>query len=118
MGTAAILKNIGMSSQKARLVADEIRGKPVERALDFLKFTEKKAARIIKKVLESAIANAEHNDGEDIDDLTVSEVCVDKAPALRRFQARAKGRANRIVKHRCHIRIVVSNAAELQAQRG
>ena len=108
MAVSAILKNAALSPQKARLVADQIRGLRVEKAMSWLTFTDKKAAKLIQSVLASAIANAEHNEGADIDELKVSKVCVDHAPSLKRFQARAKGRANRIVKRRCHISIEVS----------
>lgn len=109
MEVSATLRNIGMSAQKARLVAQEIRGLGVEKAIDQLTFMRKKAAHHFKKILESAIANAEHNEGADIDELRVLVVLVDEAPSLKRFMARAKGRGNRIVKRRCHITIVVSN---------
>lgn len=112
MQVSAVLKNVGLSPQKARLVADEVRGLAVEPALDKLRFMNKKAAQIIKKVLESAIANAEHNEGADIDDLKVAQICVDEAGVLRRFRARAKGRGNRILKRRSHIKIVVSEMKE------
>ena len=92
-----------------RLVADQIRGLPVEKALNLLAFSPKKGARIIKKVLESAIANAEHNDGADIDELKVKTIYVDKAESLRRFTARAKGRGNVILKQTCHIHVVVGD---------
>jgi large subunit ribosomal protein L22 len=109
METKAILRGARMSAQKGRLVADLIRGKPVDQALNVLAFSTKKGARIIKKVLESAIANAEHNDGADIDELKVKTIYVDKADTLRRFTARAKGRGNVIGKQTCHIRIVVGD---------
>lgn len=108
VAVSATYKNAALSPQKARLVADEIRGLQVGKALNWLKFTEKKAAKLIQGVLESAIANAEHNDGADIDELKISKVCVDQAPSLKRFKARAKGRANGIVKRRCHILIEVT----------
>lgn len=109
MQVSATLRDAGMSAQKARLVANEVRGKTVERAVEALTFIQKKAARIIKKLLESAIANAEHNQGADIDRLKVSTILVDEAASLKRFAARAKGRGNRIVKRRCHIKIIVSD---------
>lgn len=109
MEVSATLKNAGMSAQKARLVANEVRGKAVEKAVEQLTFVQKKAAKLIKKLLESAIANAEHNEGADIDELRVAKIEVDEAPSLKRFKARAKGRGNRIVKRRCHIKIVVSD---------
>jgi len=108
METAAKLMNARLSAQKARLVADQIRGMPVERALDILRFSSKKGARIVKKVLESAIANAEHNEGSDVDDLKVTTVFVDEGPSMKRVQPRAKGRANRIVKRTCHITVKVA----------
>ena len=107
METKATLRGVRLSAQKGRLVADLIRGKQVEQALNTLAFTQKKAAVIIKKVLESAIANAEHNDGADIDELRVKSICVDKATSLKRMSARAKGRGNRIEKQTCHITVTV-----------
>jgi len=98
------------SAQKARLVADQVRGMPVDRALNLLAFSPKKAAELIKKVLESAVANAEHNEGADIDTLTVQTIMVDEGPSLKRIRARAKGRADRIVKRTAHITVVVSDA--------
>ena len=98
-----------LSAQKGRLVADQIRGMPVDKALKLLAFSPKKGAVIIKKVLESAIANAEHNDGADVDELRVKSICVDKAESLRRFTARAKGRGNVIMKQTCHIHVVVGD---------
>lgn len=98
MQVAAILRYARVSPQKCRLVADAIRGKNVDDALKTLVFTPKKSARILKKVLESAIANAEHNHGADIDELKVSMIEVSEAPVLRRFRARAKGRGTRIIK--------------------
>lgn len=112
MNVSAVLRNVGLSPQKARLVANEVRGLKVEVALNKLRFMHKKAAQIIFKVLESAIANAEHNEGADIDELKISEICVDEAGTLRRFRARAKGRGNRILKRRSHIKIVVSETKE------
>ncbi len=102
-------KNARISAQKARLVADLIRGKDVAQALNILTFSPKKGAELIKKVLESAIANAEHNNGADIDELKVVAIFVDKGPSLKRFQARAKGRGNRIEKQTCHINVTVGN---------
>ena len=102
-------KNARISAQKARLVADLIRGKDVAQALNILTFSPKKSAELIKKVLESAIANAEHNNGADIDELKVVTIFVDKGPSLKRFQARAKGRGNRIEKQTCHINVTVGN---------
>ena len=109
MQATAILKYVRVSAQKGRLVADQIRGLPVERALNILAFSPKKGARIIKKVLESAIANAEHNDGADVDELKVTRVLVEKAATLRRFAARAKGRGVRILKRTSHITVTVSD---------
>lgn len=109
MQVSATLKNAGASPQKIRLVADVVRGMSVERAVEQLTFIPKKGAKLIKKLLESAIANAEHNEGADIDALRVESIMVDEAASLKRFQARAKGRGNRIVKRRCHIKIVVSD---------
>lgn len=102
-------KNARISAQKARLVADMIRGKDVAQALNILTFSTKKGAELIKKVLDSAIANAEHNEGADIDELKVVAIFVDKGPSLKRFQARAKGRGNRIEKQTCHINVTVGN---------
>ena len=102
-------KNARISAQKARLVADLIRGKEVAQALNVLAFSPKKGAELIKKVLESAIANAEHNEGADIDQLKVVTIFIDKGPSLKRFQARAKGRGNRIEKQTCHISVTVGN---------
>ncbi|WP_269900996.1 50S ribosomal protein L22 [Paenalcaligenes faecalis] len=107
METTATIRGVRISAQKARLVADMIRGQSVEQALNTLTFTPKKAAGIIKKALESAIANAEHNDGADIDELRVTTIFVDKAQSLKRFSARAKGRGNRIEKQTCHIVVKV-----------
>ncbi len=109
METRAILRGVRLSDQKGRLVADQIRGLPVDRALNILSFSPKKGAGIIKKVLESAIANAEHNDGADIDELKVKSIYVEKGVVLKRFTARAKGRGNRIVKPTCHIFLTVGN---------
>lgn len=100
-------KNIRVSAQKARLVADLVRGMPVARALNVLTFSSKKSAGLVKKTLESAIANAEHNQGADIDALKVKEIFIDKGPSLKRFTARAKGRGSKIEKQTCHINVVV-----------
>ena len=100
-----------MSPQKLRLVADQVRGMPVEDAVNLLTFSKKKAASLIKKVLDSAIANAEHNDGSDIDELEVSRIAVDEGPTLKRIRPRARGRANRILKRTSHIRVTVSEKA-------
>jgi large subunit ribosomal protein L22 len=109
METRAILRGVRLSDQKGRLVADQIRGLSVDKALSILAFSPKKGAGIIKKVLESAIANAEHNDGADIDELKVKTIFVEKGMVLKRFTARAKGRGNRIVKPTCHIFLTVGN---------
>ncbi|MDP2515877.1 50S ribosomal protein L22 [Photobacterium damselae subsp. piscicida] len=98
-----------ISPQKARLVADQLRGKPVAQALEILNFSNKKTADLIKKVLESAIANAEHNEGADIDDLNVAKIFVDEGPTMKRIMPRAKGRANRILKRSSHITVVVAD---------
>jgi large subunit ribosomal protein L22 len=107
METRAILRGVRLSDQKGRLIADQIRGLPVDKALNVLSFSPKKGAGIVKKVLESAIANAEHNDGADIDELKVTSIYVEKGTVLKRFTARAKGRGNRIVKPTCHIFLTV-----------
>jgi large subunit ribosomal protein L22 len=112
MNVSANLWGVRLSAQKGRLVADLIRGKKVDQALNILTFTPKKGAGIIKKVLESAIANAEHNNGADIDDLKVSKIIVEKGPVLKRFTARAKGRGNRIVKPTCHVFVTVGDGKQ------
>ena len=109
METTASVRGVRLSAQKGRLVADLIRGKPVDKALNILGFTQKKAAGIIKKALQSAIANAEHNEGADIDTLKVKTICVDQGSVLKRFTARAKGRGNRISKPTCHITVTVGD---------
>jgi large subunit ribosomal protein L22 len=109
MQVAAKLRYARISPQKCRLVADQIRGKPVAQALKILSFSRKKAARVIHKVLESAIANAEHNQGADIDELKVALVQVDGAPFLARYSARAKGRGDRILKRNSHITVRVGD---------
>ena len=109
METRAILRGVRLSDQKGRLVADQIRGLPVDKALNILTFSPKKGAGIIKKVLESAIANAEHNDGADVDELKVKSIYVEKGMVLKRFTARAKGRGNRIIKPTCHIFLTVGD---------
>lgn len=108
MGTKASLRGVRLSAQKGRLVADLVRGKPVEQALNILNFSPKKGAKIIRKVVESAIANAEHNDGADIDLLKVSAIHVEEGTTLKRFTARAKGRGNRISKQTSHVYVTVS----------
>jgi len=107
--TRAVLRGVRLSVDKGRLVADLIRGKPVDQAMSLLAFTPKKGAAIIKKVLESAIANAEHNDGADVDALKVKSVLVERGTFLKRFQARAKGRGNRVLKHSCNIYVTVGD---------
>lgn len=107
-GTTAVLKTARISPQKVRLVADQIRGKSVESATETLKFSTKKAAHIVNKVLQSAIANAEHNDGADVDELKVSEIFVDAGPVMKRMSPRARGRADRITKRSSHITVRVS----------
>jgi large subunit ribosomal protein L22 len=109
MQTQAILRGVRLSAQKGRLVADLVRGKPVEQALSILEFSPKKASKIVKKVLESAIANAEHNDGADIDELKVATIHVEKGSSLKRFSARAKGRGAKIEKQTCHIFVTVGD---------
>ena len=109
MEVAAKLKYARLSAQKCRLVCDQIRGVAVDRALDILKFSDKKAAAVVKKVLESAIANAEHNQGADIDELKVKAIYADQGSMLKRMMPRAKGRGCRILKPTCHITIIVSD---------
>ena len=108
MKTSATLRYARLSPQKTRLVADQIRGKNVDKALDILAFSNKKAAAIMKKVLESAIANAEHNAGADIDELKVSQVYVNQGPTLKRLRPRARGRADRLLKPTSHITVTVA----------
>ncbi len=105
----AILRGVRISPQKARLVADQVRGMPVGRAADLLQFSDKKAAHLVKKVLLSAVANAENNLGADVDELKVATIAVDEGPRLKRFQARAKGRGTRIIKRTSHITVVVGS---------
>jgi large subunit ribosomal protein L22 len=107
MEAKAILRTARISPQKARLVADQVRGMPAARALALLKYSDKKAAHLIYKVLWSALANAENNEGADADDLKVASIFVDEGPALKRFAARAKGRGTRIIKRTSHITVVV-----------
>lgn len=109
MVVSASLKYARISAQKARLVADQVRGLAVEEAINLLQFSPKKAAGIIKKVLNSAIANAENNAGADIDELKVFRIFVDEGPMARRFRARARGRSSRIMKRSCHITIKVAS---------
>ena len=110
MEVSATLKQAHISAQKARLVADQVRGLPVEKALNVLMFSPKKADAMVRKVLESAIANAEHNEGADIDELKVSAIYVDEARTLKRFRARAKGRGTRILKRNSHITVKVGDS--------
>ena len=109
MEATATLRYLKASPQKVRLVADLVRGKKVDQALNILNFTQKKGAVIVKKVLESAIANAEHNDGVDIDELKIKSIYVEQGTVLKRFTARAKGRGNRISKPTCHVYVTVGN---------
>jgi large subunit ribosomal protein L22 len=109
MEVAAKLKGARISAQKARLVADQVRGKPVEEALSLLEFSPKKAAHIVKKILDSAIANAENNEGADVDELKVSSIFVDEGMTMKRLRPRAKGRADRIFKRSCHITVKVAD---------
>lgn len=110
MEVKAKLSHARISAQKARLVADQVRGLSAEKAVELLRFSSKKAAAIVKKVLDSAIANAEHNDGADIDELKVSRIFVDEGPTSKRSRARAKGRGNQILKRTCHITVMVSDS--------
>jgi len=109
METTAVLRGVRLSAQKGRLVADQIRGLRVEQAVKLLTFSPKKSASIILKLLESAVANAEHNEGADIDELVVSRIYVDRGTSLKRVSPRAKGRGNRIVKPTCHILLAVGS---------
>ncbi len=109
MEVAARLRYARISPQKCRLVADMVRGLPVGEALNVLRFTPKKGAQLVRKALESAIANAEHNEGADVDDLHVSAIYVDEGPRLKRWKPRAKGRATRILKRTSHITVKVSD---------
>ena len=110
MNVTAKLRGARISPQKVRLVADQVRGMPVEKAEQLLAFSTKKAAHIMKKVLLSAIANAEHNDGADIDELTISAVMVDEGPTMKRGRARAKGRGTQILKRTSHITLTVADS--------
>lgn len=109
MEVAAKLNGARISAQKVRLVADQIRGKRVEDAIDILAFSQKKGAGLVKKVLESAIANAEHNEGADVDELQISTIFVDEGTTMKRIKPRAKGRADRILKRSCHITVKVAD---------
>lgn len=109
MQVSAIAKRLAISPQKARLVADQVRGKPVADALDLLSFSTKKGAVLVRKVVESAIANAENNEGADVDELRVAEIYVNEGLTMKRIRPRAKGRADRILKRTCHITVTVSD---------
>lgn len=110
MEVAAKLRYARVSAQKCRLIADQVRGLPVSRALNILQFSNKKSAALVQKVLESAIANAEHNEGLDIDELKISTIHIDEGPTMKRFKARAKGRASQVLKRTCHITVKVSES--------
>ena len=112
MQTQAVLRFVRLSPLKARLVADQVRGQKVDQALNILKFSRQRAAGIIKKVLESAIANAENNNGADVDELKVSEIFVDEGPVMKRIRPRAKGRADRILKRTSHITVRVADGSK------
>ncbi|MBK6659374.1 MAG: 50S ribosomal protein L22 [Proteobacteria bacterium] len=112
MATVAKLRNARMAAQKVRLVADQIRGQRVEKAINILTFSNKKAAHLVKKVLESAIANAEHNDGADVDELKVSTIMVDEGATMKRWRARARGRAAKIMKRTCHVTVWVEQVGQ------
>lgn len=109
MKTMAKLRNARISAQKLRPIADEVRGKPVDRALETLEFSTKKAASIVRKTLESAVANAEHNEGADIDELHIAAITVDEGPTMKRMKPRARGSANRILKRTSHVTIWVAD---------
>ena len=104
--------NARIAAQKMRLVADQVRGLPVEQAINVLTFSNKRAAHLIKKVLESAIANAEHNDGADVDELKISLICVDEGPTMKRWRARARGRAAKILKRTSHVTVTVEEMGQ------
>lgn len=111
--TTAKMKNVSISPQKVRLLAKKMKGLNIQKALDELTFSKKKCSFFIKKILNSAIANAEHNDGKDIDELIIKSIIVDEAPSLKRIKARAKGKANRITKRNSHISIELHSNSEL-----
>ncbi len=111
MEATAIAKGLRIAAQKARLVVDMVRGKPVAQALDILNFSNQKGAGLVRKVLESAIANAENNEGADVDELRVHRIFVDEGRTLKRIMPRAKGRADRIGKRSCHVTVIVSDTA-------
>ena len=110
MEVSAIAKRLQISPQKVRLVADQVRGKPVADALDILNFSTRKGALLVRKAVESAIANAEHNEGADVDDLRISEIYANEGMTMKRTRPRAKGRADRILKRSCHITVTVSDS--------
>lgn len=110
MQTSAKHRHAKISAQKCRLVADQLKGMPVDKALTLLNFSNRKAAVMLRKVLESAIANAEHNDGADIDELKVTSIFIDQGPTAKRMRARAKGRGNRILKRTSHITVTVADS--------
>ena len=110
MQVSAIAKRLQISPQKVRLVADQVRGKPVADALDILNFSTRKGALLVRKTVESAIANAEHNEGADVDDLHIAEIYVNEGMTMKRIRPRAKGRADRIFKRSCHITVTVSDS--------
>ena len=112
MQVSARLKGAPLAARKARLVADQVRGKKVEEAMSLLSFSPKKAAAIIRKVLHSAISNAEHNEGADVDELTIATLCVDEGRTMKRLRPRAKGRADRILKRSCHITVTVADGQD------
>lgn len=112
MEAASIFKYARISAQKARLVADQVRGLPVDQAVNLLRFSNKKAATLVKKALDSAIANAEHNQGADIDELKVAKIMVNEGPMAKRFHTRARGRSAGILKRTCHITVVVADSQE------
>ena len=118
MQTQAVLKFVRLSPKKARFVADLVRGKKVDEAVNILKFSTNRAARIIKKVLDSAIANAENNQGADVDELKVTRIMIDDGPRMKRISPRAKGRADRILKRTSHITITVGDARKAAASDG
>ncbi|MFK7915283.1 MAG: 50S ribosomal protein L22 [Pseudomonadales bacterium] len=109
MQVSAHARRLHISAQKARLVADQVRGKPVAEALDILNFSTKKGADLVRKTVESAIANAEHNEGADVDELKISEIYVNEGMTMKRIRPRAKGRADRILKRTCHISVTVAD---------
>src|SRR3989338_9357057 len=111
MEVSALLKRADIAAQKARLVADQIRGQSAESAVELLRFSPKESAKLMKKVVDSAIANAAENKGIDLDDLFVKTVCVDDGPVLKRFAARARGRGCQILKRSCHIKVIVGSVS-------